>query len=97
MSPTPIVSAVASLLTAEGNPEATVVRLPFRSIFEIRAVFPFLYGPIGPGTCVHCALVVELVPPNPASATYNSPSGPNFRPLGPASPVANTVTFADWA
>ncbi len=35
--------------------------------------------------------VVVLVPPTPASATYNSPSGPNFRPRGSLKPVATTL------
>jgi hypothetical protein len=58
-------------LMVEGNPDATVVRLPVLLILEILAVSPPVYGPGppgGPGTCVHDPAVL-LVPPRPASAT----------------------------
>jgi hypothetical protein len=52
----------------EGNPEATVVRVPAELILEMRLVLPPMYGPTGAITWVHVP-AVEVVPPLPASAT----------------------------
>jgi hypothetical protein len=39
-----------------------------------------------------------VVPPDPASATYSVPSGPNFKPRGPSKSDANTVPEGEtWA
>src|SRR5450631_2351158 len=53
-SATPIVPP--TVLKVEGNPEATVVRVPLELILDIRAFGPPVQGPGpagGPGTCVH--------------------------------------------
>src|ERR1700676_4542548 len=85
-SATPIVPP--AMLKVEGNPEATVVRVPLELILEIRAFGPPVQGPGGEGTCVHCPAVL-FVPPVPASATYKYPSGPNLNPRGPSRPEAS--------
>src|SRR6185369_5577475 len=90
----------AGLVWLEGKWFATVVRTPFGSILEMRAVKPPVYGPGpagGPAACSHCP-TVEREPPVPPSATKRlTPLGPNFSPRGLLRPVANTVTFADCA
>ena len=65
-SATPFTSPIAA--TAEGKPNATVLRLPCGPIREMRAVCPLVYEPTGGTTCLHCP-AVEWVPPLPASAT----------------------------
>src|SRR5450631_2234756 len=65
-SATPICAPVAPCV--DGNPCATVVRVPSLAIREMRAVLPPVYGPIGGTTCGQ-ALPEEFVPPVPASAT----------------------------
>src|SRR5450631_2745485 len=85
-SATPIVPPAG--LKVEGNPEATVVRVPLGLILDIRAVSPPVQGPGGVGTWVHSPAVL-VVPPVPASATYKYPSGPNLNPRGPSRPEAS--------
>src|SRR5678815_797062 len=77
-------------LTSDGKPVANTLSCPSRSMREMRDVGPLLYGPTGGTTCAHCSVLVTVVPPVPASATYMSPLGAQANPLGNSRPSANT-------
>src|SRR5262245_4373826 len=85
----------AASVWLDGKPSTTVVRVPFESIREIRAVKPPLYGPTGNGTCVQSLSDVVSEPPRPPSATYSAPFGPKVKPRGLLSPVAKIDTFGE--
>src|SRR5450631_86428 len=59
-SATPIVPP--AILKVEGNPAATVVRVPLGLILEIRAFGPPVQGPTGEGTWVHLPAVLNVPP-----------------------------------
>src|ERR1700722_17262031 len=54
------------LVSFEGMPSATVIRFPCESNFEMRLVYPPVYGPHGGGTCWQRSGVVARLPASPS-------------------------------
>src|SRR4051794_17567111 len=78
---------MASLV--DGRPVATATGQPL----SIRATAPVAPPMNGPRICdVGACSVAAVEPPEPPSATYRAPSGPQVNPRGVVSPVATGVT-----